>query len=331
MTGQRLGYSTGHSCMHDSSHAGAQHHPHHNGHRHGHEASSLPRLVAALSLTLAFALVEVAAGWWSGSLALLADAGHMATDSLSLGLAGLAAWLSVRPASARHSYGLQRSEVLMGFINALLMLAVIVALAVASVQRLLHPQPVQGEVVSVVAVAGLLVNVVVALMLARGVQTFNTRGALLHVMGDLLGSVAALVAGLVISLTGWTPIDPILTLSIAALILASTVRLLMDAVNTLMEGVPRHLSLQAVGHAIVARPHVRSVHDLHLWTVSSHQVALSAHLVIDDLGCWEEVLADLGDTLKQLGIDHLTLQPVPFNRRIKWVKRDQPPAVPPPQ
>ena len=317
--------------MPDSTHAHQHHHPHEEGHPHAHPASSLPRLLAALSLTLAFALIEVAAGWWSGSLALLADAGHMATDSLSLALAGVAAWLSTRPASPRHSYGLQRSEVLMGFINALLMLALIVALAVAAIQRLLQPQPVQGEMVSVVAVVGLLVNIVVALMLARGVQTFNTRGALLHVLGDLLGSVAALVAGLVISLTGWTPIDPILTLSIAALILGSTVRLLLEAVNTLMEGVPQHLSLEQIGRTIAARPHVRSVHDLHLWAVSSHQVALSAHLVIDDLGCWEAVLKDLDQTLKGLGIDHMTLQPVPLGRRVQWLRREQPPAAPPPQ
>ena len=326
--------------MHDAATTHTHHHHHHahdDGQHHAHHGagSSLPRLLAALSLTLLFAAVEAGAGWWSGSLALLADAGHMATDSLSLALAGLAAWLAARPVSSRHSYGLQRSEVLMGFINALLMLAVIVALAVASVQRLLHPQAVQGEVVSVVAVVGLLINIAVALMLARGEQNFNTRGALLHVLGDLLGSVAALVAGLVISLTGWTPIDPILTLSIAALILGSTVRLLLDAVNTLMEGVPRHLSLEAVGRAMVARPHVRSVHDLHLWTVSSRQVALSAHLVIDDLGRWEEILADLEETLKKLGVDHLTLQPVPLGRRVKWIERglsrEPPPAAPPPQ
>jgi len=311
--------------------AGHPHH-HHDGEHHDHHhgaPGTLPRLLAALSLTVAFAAVEAGAGWWSGSLALLADAGHMATDSLSLALAGLAAWLAARPASPRHSYGLQRSEVLMGLANAVLMLALIVALAVAAVGRLLAPQPVQGEVVSVVAVIGLLVNIVVAWMLARGEQNFNTRGALLHVVGDLLGSVAALVAGLVISLTGWTPIDPILTLTIAVLILGSTLRLLFDATNTLMEGVPRHLSLEAVGRVIASRPHVRSVHDLHLWTVSSRQVALSAHLVIDDLGYWEEVLVDLDETLRALGIDHLTLQPVSLNRRVKWVKRAPPLPGPP--
>ncbi len=307
-----------------------QHHHHDAGHHEHPPHGSLSTLLWALALTLVFAGVEAVAGWWSGSLALFADAGHMATDSLSLALAALAAWLSNRPVSARHSYGLQRAEVLMGLANALLMIALIIALTVAAIQRLLSPQPVAGEVVSTVAVIGLLINITVAWMLARGVQNFNTRGALLHVMGDLLGSVAALIAGLVISLTGWTPIDPILTLSIAALILGSTLRLAADAMHTLMEGVPRHLSLATIGQVIAAHPHVRSVHDLHLWALSSRQVALSAHLVIDDLSYWEEVLSDLGNSLKELGIEHLTLQAEPLSRRVKWVKRGLKPEAPPP-
>ncbi|MFA7268975.1 MAG: cation diffusion facilitator family transporter [Sterolibacterium sp.] len=285
----------------------------------------------ALLLTLGFAAVEAGAGWWSGSLALLGDAGHMVTDSFSLALAVFAAWLARRPISLRHSYGLQRAEVLAGLGNALLMLGVIVALAVAAVQRLLAPHPVQGEAVAVVAMLGLVINIVVALKLARSQQTFNTRGALLHVIGDLLGSVAALVAGLVIALTGWTPIDPILTLAIAALILASTWRLLQETLHTLMEGVPPHLSLETIGHAIAARPGVSSVHDLHLWSVSSQQVALSAHIVVIDLAQWETVLADVTATVNALGIDHVTLQPVPLQRQVHWMRRDAAvEAAPPP-
>lgn len=278
-------------------------------------------LLAALGLTLGFAAVEAGAGWWSGSLALLGDAGHMVTDSVSLGLAALAAWLYRKPPSPRHSYGLQRTEVLMGLLNTLLMLGVIVALTVAAIQRLLAPQTVHGEAVTLVAFIGLVINILVAWMLARGEQTLNTRSALLHVLGDLLGSVAALVSGLVITLTGWMAIDPILTLIIAALILASTIRLLLETLHTLMEGVPHHFSLEAIGRAIAARPNVRSVHDLHLWTVSSRQVALSAHLVVDDLAQWEKVLADVAATLHELGIDHLTLQPEPLLRQVRWAVR----------
>ena len=308
--------------MSDHGHA---HHPHPHAHTHTAHAThaTSTSLRWALILTFGFAGVEALTGWWSGSLALLGDAGHMVTDSLSLGLALFAAWLSTRPATHRHSYGMQRAEVLAGLINALLMLAVIVALAVASIQRLLAPQAVHGEAVAVVAVIGLVVNIVVALMLARGEQSFNTRGALLHVLGDLLGSVAALVAGIVITLTGWTPIDPILTLTIAALILASTIRLLLETLHTLMEGVPRHLSLEVIGRAVAARPGVRSVHDLHLWAVSSSQVALSAHLVVDDIQSWEAILADVGEVLHALGVEHTTLQPEPLQRTVRWLARVQ--------
>ncbi len=301
--------------MDDHSHS-------HHAHAHTHtDHATGTSLRWALALTFAFAGVEALAGWWSGSLALLGDAGHMATDSLSLGLAAFAAWLAKRPATHRHSYGMQRAEVLAGLINALLMLAVIVALAVASIQRLLVPQAVHGEAVAVVAVIGLIVNIVVALMLARGEQSFNVRGALLHVLGDLLGSVAALVAGIVIMLTGWTPIDPILTLTIAALILASTLRLLLETLHTLMECVPRHLSLETIGRAIAARPGVSSVHDLHLWAVSSKQIALSAHLVIEDMQGWENVLADVSEVLRDLGVEHTTLQPEPLQRTVRWITR----------
>ena len=293
-----------------------------DGHTHDHGQSGAP-LLAALALTLSFAVVEAGAGWWSGSLALLGDAGHMVTDSVSLGLAALAAWAYRKPASSRHSYGLQRTEVLMGLLNALLMLGVIVALTVAAIGRLLAPQAVHGGTVTVVAFIGLAINILVAWMLSHGERTVNTRGALLHVMGDLLGSVAALVSGLVISLTGWMAIDPILTLTIAALILASTIHLLLETLHTLMEGVPANFSLEAIGRAIAARPHVRSVHDLHLWTVSSRQVALSAHLVVDDLSEWQSVLADVSATLHQLGIAHLTLQPEPLLRQVRWIERKQ--------
>lgn len=290
-----------------------------DGHKHG-EHGTGTHLLAALVLTLIFAAVEAGAGWWSGSLALLGDAGHMVTDSLSLGLAAVAAWLYRKPASSRHSYGLQRTEVLMGLLNSLLMLGVIVALTVAAIQRLLSPQAVHGEAVTLVAFIGLVINILVAWMLSRGEQTLNTRGALLHVLGDLLGSVAALVSGLVITLTGWMAIDPILTMIIAALILVSTIRLLLETLHTLMEGVPHHLSLEEIGRAIAARPKVRSVHDLHLWTVSSRQVALSAHLVVEDLGEWEKTLADVSATLHELGIDHLTLQPEPLLRQVRWAE-----------
>jgi len=267
-------------------------------------------LAVALILTLGYSVVEALAGWWAGSLALLSDAGHMLGDAASLGIAAFAAWAARRAPSARHSYGFGRAEIVAGLVNAAFMVAVLVWIAVAAVQRLLVPQPVRGEAVAAVALVGLLVNVAVALVLAKGEKNINTRGALLHVMGDLLGSVAALVSGAVIVATGWTPIDPLLSLFICALILISSLRLLREALHALMEGTPLHLSLDEIGRSIAGVERVRSVHDLHIWTLSSDRIALSAHLVLDDLSEWEGVLPAVSAMLAaRYRIDHVTLQP----------------------
>ena len=213
-----------------------------SNHAHEHRPAAASVLAWALAITLGFALLEAVAGWWSGSLALLSDAGHMVTDSASLGLAALAAWLGRKPPSSRHSYGFGRAEIVAALANAVFMLAVIATITVVAIQRLQAPQPVAGESVIVVAMLGLLANILVAWLLARGERTMNTRGALLHVMGDLLGSIAALLSGIVVWTTGWLPIDPLLSLAICALILISSVRLLREALRALMEGVPLHLS-----------------------------------------------------------------------------------------
>lgn len=297
--------------------------PHHS-HDHASATATAGRTLAcALAVTLGFALVEAVAGWWSGSLALLGDAGHMVTDSASLGLAALAAWLARRPPSARHSYGFGRAEIVAAFINALFMLAVIVAITAAAVQRLLEPQPVAGEAVTVVALIGLVVNVLVAWLLSRGEKTMNTRGALLHVLGDLLGSIAALLSGVVIVFTGWTPIDALLSLAICALILASSLRLLRDALHALMEGTPLHISYEDVGKAIAAQPGVHSVHDLHIWTLSSNRIALSAHVVVEDLSRWRGVLRSIAQELeRRFAITHVTLQPEDIGQPVVWAAPD---------
>ncbi len=269
------------------------------------------QLPFALALTLAFAAIEAIAGWWSGSLALLGDAGHMLTDGAALGIALLAAWIAARPPSERHSYGLGRAEVVGALVNGLLMLAIIIGIVVEAVRRLQAPAPVAGGVVMLVAAAGLAANIVVALLLSRGEQTLNVRGAFLHVMGDLLGSIAALISGAVIYFTGWLPIDSILSLFICLLILYSSLYLLRDALHVLMEGVPRHLDMQEIGRAMAAADaRVRSVHDLHVWNLSSGLIALSAHVVIDDMGHWQGVLDGLRELLRgRFGIEHVTLQP----------------------
>jgi cobalt-zinc-cadmium efflux system protein len=299
----------------------------HAGHDHA-AKSTVPAtaLMVALVLTLGFAGIEALAGWWAGSLALLSDAGHMVSDAASLGIAAFAAWVARRTPSPRHSYGFGRAEVVAAFVNAAFMIGLLAWIAVTAVQRLLEPQPVHGEAVIGVAVAGLLVNVAVAVVLTRAERTMNTRGALLHVMGDLLGSIAALMAGVVIAFTGWMPIDPLLSLFICALILFSTLRLLREALHALMEGTPLNLSLDEIGHAMAQVDRVRSVHDLHVWTLSSDRIALSAHLVIDDMRDWTVVLPAVSTMLaERYKISHVTLQP---EAAVAVLRRAPPPGGP---
>jgi cobalt-zinc-cadmium efflux system protein len=290
---------------HSHSHAHGTHS--HVGHSHGHAGGGLGW---AAVLTIVFAAVEATTGLWSNSLALLSDAGHMLTDSLSLWLATAAAWFSRRPPSPRHTYGYGRLEVLAALFNAGFMGALVLAIGWSAIQRLKAPLAVDGNTVTWVALAGLAINLAVAWVLMRGEQDLNTRGALLHVMGDLLGSVAALVAGLVITWTGWMPIDPLLSLLICALIGVSTWRLALDALHVLAEGVPAGLSLQAVGKRMAAVAGVATVHDLHIWAISSTHLAASAHVVVQDLAHWPQILADLRHAVHHdFGIDHVTLQP----------------------
>ncbi|MBT0963629.1 cation diffusion facilitator family transporter [Denitromonas iodatirespirans] len=289
--------------MHDHGHG------HHHGHSHGQVAGSAA-LLLALGLTLGFSFVEAAAGWWAGSLALLGDAGHMLTDSIALALAALAARLAKRPPSQRLTYGLGRMEALAALINGLLMLAVVAGIVWHAIERLLSPQDVAGGAVTTVALIGLGINLLAAWLLSRGGNDLNTRAALLHVMGDLLGSVAALAAGLIIQFTGWMPIDPLLSVLICGLILASTLSLLRQVFTTLLEGVPESLSLPDVGRTMAAVDGVASVHDLHIWSLGAGRIALSAHVVLTASAEWPQVLKRLQATLaSSFDIEHATLQP----------------------
>lgn len=283
-----------------ASHASHQHHRHGAGRT----------LLVALLITLGYALVEFVGGRIFGSLALMSDAGHMLSDSLALGLAAFAARVASRPAGGRHSYGFARAEVVAAFINGLAMLLIVVLIMVEAVARLLEPRQVAGLGVMVVAFCGLLVNLGVALLISRGERDMNTRAALIHVVGDLIGSVAAITAGAVIYFTGWQPIDALLSVVIALLILGSTVRLLRDALHVLMEGVPRGVSLEEVGQALSQIEGVGAVHDLHVWNISSGQVSLSAHVDMEDLANWPVLLEAARRMLQvRFGIAHVTLQP----------------------
>ena len=297
------------------NHDHANHHHDIRGHR-----GSARTLILVTVLTLGFAGVEAGVGLWAGSLALVADAGHMVNDALALALAAVAAWRAGRPPSLRHSYGLGRAEVLAALVNSLALLALVAWLAVNAVDRLQSPQTVRGEAVTVAAALGLAINLVVAWLLARGERTLNTRAALLHVLGDLLGSMAALLSGLVILFTGWTPIDPLLSLLIGALLLVSSLRLLREALHGLMEGTPFAIDPEGVGRALARVPGVASVHDLHIWAVRSEEPLLSAQLVVRDIGQWESVMEASHRLLaERFAIRHATLQPEPMTRTVPLV------------
>ena len=286
-----------------------------HGHDHHHAGgdAGLPlqrrNLLVALLLTWSFAVVEAVAGWMGGSLALLADAGHMVTDGAALGLALLAAWIAARPPSARHSYGLGRVELFAALVNALAMLAVVFGIGMEAWSRFQSPHPIEGALVSAVATVGLGVNLFVAWMLSSGQENINVRGAFLHVLGDVLGSVAAIAAGIVVWLTGWTPIDPLLSILIGGLVLASSLRLLRDALHGLMDGVPFAISLPELGQELAAVPGVLDVHDLHVWALSGERLALSAHVRVKDMNDWPAVLDGLRHEADAHGIGHATFQP----------------------
>lgn len=282
----------------------------HSHHHHHHVPSSRRALVGALCLTLGFAFVEFAAGWWAGSLALMADAGHMLTDSSALGLAAFAAWMAARPASSRRTWGHGRAEVLAALINGAVMLILVASIAWHAFERFQEPREISGATVMAVALLGLVINLLVFFVLSRGERNINIRGALLHVLGDLLGSVAALASGIVILATGWTPIDPILSLLICGLILVAAIRLLREGAHVVMEGVPDGLDLESVRATMAEVSGVGGVHDLHIWQVSGNRVALSAHIVVEDLSAWPPMLESLNRILlERHDIDHPTLQP----------------------
>jgi len=282
----------------------AEHHQHH-GHSHADETLS-----RAAIITVAFAVAEAVGGWWTGSLALVSDAGHMLTDAGALLFGALAAWMARRPPSQRHSYGLGRAEVVAALVNATVMLAIVVALAYEGFSRLKNPSPVNGLAAALIAAAGLAVNLWVLRRLSSHHRNMNTRAARLHVLGDVLGSVAALVSGAVIAVSGWTPIDALASLAICVLIAVSAVRLMRESLHALMEGVPHGLSVETIGAEMARVEGVLSVHDLHVWTLSGSRTALSAHVVVRSLREWDRMLGDLQARLHAaFGIDHVTLQP----------------------
>ena len=279
-------------------------------HAHSKEVSNQNLLLIALVLTLGFSGVEGAAAYFANSLALISDAGHMVTDAAALGLALLAQIISRRPPSPKHSFGFGRAEALAAFVNSIAMLALVAWITVEAISRFYDPHKVDGFTVTIVAAIGLLMNIVVAWVLSRDKKSVNTRAALVHVMGDLLGSIAALIAGIVIQLTGWMPIDAILSILVSLLILKSTISILKESYHFLMEGVPLHIDYLQVGQDLKKVPGVLAVHDLHVWEMTPSFPALIGHIEIERISEWPEIMARINEMLlDKHGIDHVTLQP----------------------
>ncbi|MGM0914990.1 MAG: cation diffusion facilitator family transporter [Pseudomonadota bacterium] len=286
----------------------------HDHSHHQHDSSSHDsqrRLLWAILLTAGFMFAEVVGGILSGSLALLADAGHMLTDAAALALAWFAAWISRRPADGRRSYGYHRVQTLAAFVNGLTLIAIVVWIAIEAVRRFLSPVDVMGAPMLVIAALGLVVNLVVFAILHAGDRdNLNIRGAALHVLGDLLGSVAAIVAALVILATGWTPIDPLLSLLVAGLILRSAWKLTREAGHILLEGAPQDPDGERLRREIPeALPAVHDVHHVHVWSLTPARHLVSLHAAVETGEDRQAVLVAIKALLvERYGIRHATIQ-----------------------
>lgn len=285
-------------------------HDHSHGHAHVHgQGASTRALRIALALTAVLLVAEVIGGWLANSLALLADAGHMFTDVGALGLSLFVAWFSRQPATPEKSYGYLRWEILAALINGATLLGISAVILWEAVVRLRHPEPVVGGTMLIVAALGLVVNVVAAWVLHGSAgESLNHRGAYLHVLGDLLASVGTIVAAVIVRTTGWLPIDPIASVVTTLLVVRSSWRLVRESVDVLLEAAPRHISMDAVRARLGAVTGVASVHDLHVWSVTSGLVAMSAHVVVPDLARHDAALEEMDAAMRELGIGHITVQ-----------------------
>jgi cobalt-zinc-cadmium efflux system protein len=288
---------------HGPSHASGGHDHHH------HHATATAGLRAALAITVVFFFAEAIGGWLSNSLALLADAGHMLTDVGALGLSLFVAWFSRQPGTARKTYGYLRWEILAAFLNGSMLLVVSAGIVWEAILRFRRPEPVESGLMLVVAVAGLLANIAAARLLHAGAShSLNVRGAYLHVISDLLGSLAAIGAALAVRYYGWTLADPLASILMTILIVRGSWQLVRESVDVLLEAVPPHIALDAVREAIAGVPGVASVHDLHVWTVTSGMVAMSVHVVVPDGNGHQDALERIHAAMSTFGIGHVTVQ-----------------------
>jgi cobalt-zinc-cadmium efflux system protein len=285
-------------------------HDAHEHHSHGGAAAGRRRLSMVLALTALYMVAEAVGGWLTGSLALLADAGHMLADVSALTLALAAAWFSARPATPRKTFGYYRLEILAALVNGVALVLISLLIIYEAYHRWAAPQPVKSGAMMLVAIGGLAINVVCAYLLhGHHEEDLNVRGAWLHVIGDALGSVGAIIAGALMLLWGWYAADPLFSALISLLIVWSSWNLIRESTNVLLEGTPAHINLRAVEEAILETAGVEDVHDLHVWTITSGREALSAHVIHVETVSPPELLSELRNKLhNRFGVDHLTIQ-----------------------
>ncbi len=283
------------------------HHNHHRDHTHG---ASQRRLLVVLWLTFGYMLAEVGGGYWSNSLALLSDAGHMFTDVAALALSFFAMRFASRPATPNKTYGFYRLEILAALANGAALIVLSLLICFEAFHRMREPESVQGWALVWIACGGLVVNLISAKLLSHDHHhSLNVRGAYLHVLGDLLGSVAAIAAGLLIVWRGWLWADAVFSVIISLLIIFSAWRLVIESVNVLLEATPSHINLAAVEAALREIAGVQAIHDLHIWTLTSQRHIITAHLVLCDATENQRVLREARELLLQkFGLDHATLQ-----------------------
>ncbi|MEJ9232095.1 cation diffusion facilitator family transporter [Peribacillus butanolivorans] len=290
---------------------GHQHgHSHDHGHHH-HHSENKKALLASFLLISTFMVVEVIGGFMTNSLALLSDAGHMLSDAAALGLSYTAIRLGEKKATQTKSYGYKRFEIIAACLNGLTLIVISVFIFIEAIRRFVNPPEVQSLGMLMISIIGLLVNIIAAWILMSGDKddNLNVRSAFLHVIGDMLGSVGAIAAALLIYFFDWGIADPIASVVVAMLIIVSGVRVVRDSFHILMEGTPDQVDMEEVKTSLKELPNVSDVHDLHIWTITSGFLTMSCHVVIDKNGNHDTVLAEAQKLLHdQFGIEHSTIQ-----------------------
>lgn len=285
-------------------------HSHGGGHSHGHGSRNQKRLAWVLLLVGIYMVAEAVGGWLTGSLALLADAGHMLSDAAALALSLFAIWAARKPATSRHTYGFYRTEILAALVNGATLVAISIFIFIEAYHRFTEPPEVQGALMMAIATGGLLINLGGLWILSGGKsESLNVRGAWLHVATDALGSVGAIAAGAAVWAFGWNWADPAASVVIAVLVLYSSWALLKETVAVLMEGAPGNVDVDELRTGLLEREGVEAVHDLHVWTITSGMAAMSGHLVVTDEAYSEETIKAVRTFVHdKFGIDHITIQ-----------------------